>query len=179
MGPAPGVVSDKDAFSAERSDDPQAEETMSRHLTPDEFLLPPVAATQSCSNVNLKTKGAEEEGKQKLNEHVGIWEEGHLPTPAVPASPVPDTLPLISSSLWRQKDIAANCLRWFQSQENKMRTQRGRRPDEGRTGLEAAVEGGVMREEIKQNESGRGRKGQRGCGQTDGGQRRRKEERTQ
>lgn len=36
------------------------------------------------------------------------------------------------------------------------------------TGRSGGGEGGVMREEIKRNVSEHGRKGQRGCGQTDG-----------
>lgn len=48
--------------------------TMGRYLTTAEYLIYPVGARRSRSNdVVMKTKGIKKEGKEKLNEHVGIW----------------------------------------------------------------------------------------------------------
>lgn len=43
-------------------------------MTQAQYLIPPLGK-KSCSDndVNLKTKGRKNKGKEKLNEHVGIW----------------------------------------------------------------------------------------------------------
>lgn len=106
------IVSHKDAFSQALRCSSGSERQWAEYFTPAEYLIPPVGARQSCSNVdvNLKTKDRKKEGNEKFNEHVGIWQEGHSETPAVSSHHASQTHFSSSPLAFGAKDIGTNCL---------------------------------------------------------------------